>query len=289
MTVMATDGFPLKARLWAPEDAEDAVRVALINAGAGITSAYYNKFAQYLAESGYPTVVYDYRGIGGSRHGSLRGFVASVDEWGSKDCAAILFWLACRYPSAKRLAVGHSIGGFLTGFAANGHLIDEMVLIGAHTGYWGDYAARARPGMYLLWHVVMPILTQVFGYFPGRRLHVLEDLPKGVALQWASRHRPDFWWNLRSEDGSLDQALIGALLDRFQSIHARTLVVRFSDDPFATAAATSRILSLFMNCESSSLQIAPRDVESQKIGHFGFFRSRFRALLWPRVTDWLQS
>jgi predicted alpha/beta hydrolase len=33
--------------------------------------------------------------------------------------------------------------------------------------------------------------------------------------------------------------------------------------------------------------IGPADTNCQPIGHFGFFRSRFRETLWPRVLAWL--
>ncbi len=287
LTIHAQDGYPLVGRLWTAPGATVPAAVGLINAGAGINSLFYDRFAAFLAESGYPTVVYDYRGIGQSRHGSLRGFQATVDDWGSKDCAAALEWLAARYPYSRRLVIGHSVGGFLTGFAENGHLIDRMLLIGAHTGYWRDYAPGARFGMYLLWHRVMPILARTVGYFPGRSLRLLEDLPAGVALQWAARRQPDFWWNITLPDGSPDIQLIAELVGRFQAIKAPTLALRFSDDPFATVAATDRIIALYASCVARRIEIAPADVDGRRIGHFGFFRSRCRATLWPTVTAWL--
>ena len=285
--ITAADGFALGARLWTPAGSSTPATVALINAGAGISAVYYDRFAAFLAQAGCPTIVYDYRGIGRSRPRSLRGFEASVEQWGSKDCAAVLDWVASRYPGAQRVVIGHSVGGFLTGFAQNGHLIDRMLLVSAHTGYWRDYAWRARFGMYLLWHVLMPAVTRVVGYFPGRRLHLLEDLPAGAALQWASRRMPNFWWNLRLPDGSPDAVLIETLIARFHAVRARTLALRFSDDPFATEAATDRILGLYANCTAKRVEIGPADVGGQAIGHFGFFRSRFRATLWGRVVDWL--
>src|SRR5262249_2385956 len=155
---------------------------------------------------GVPTLIYDYRGIGHSRPRSLRNFTASVEEWGSKDCAAALTWLAARFPRAQRLVIGHSVGGFVTGFVTNGPLIDQMVLIGAHTGYWRDYSTRARPSMYILWHMLMPTLTHAVGYFPGRVLRLLEDLPAGVALEWANRRQPDFWLDKVSRKGVRDKS-----------------------------------------------------------------------------------
>jgi predicted alpha/beta hydrolase len=137
--------------------------------------------------------------------------------------------------------------------------------------------------MFLLWHVVMPAITAVVGYFPGKRLRLLEDLPKGVALEWAARLKPDFWWHLKQVNGMPDAARTKNLLARFAAIRANTLVVRFTDDPFATDQATARILELFLNASVVRLVLGPADGDGQPIGHFGFFDSRFRPTLWPRV------
>lgn len=287
LVIYAADGFPLAARVWTSEASTRNQIVAIVNSGAGIACSYYDRFAAYLAVHGIPTILYDYRGIAKSRPRSLAGFPASVEDWGSKDCAAILEWATVHFPGAKALVIGHSVGGFLTGFAPNGCQIDRMVLVSAHTGYWGDYASSARLPMYLLWHLMMPALTHTVGYFPGRRLHLLEDLPRGVALDWAQRRKPDFWWHLKLADGSPDHDRINSLVDRFRAITGKILALRFDDDPFATEPATNRILRLYANAPALEVLVRRAEVGEQKIGHFGFFRSRFRVTLWPRVLTWL--
>jgi predicted alpha/beta hydrolase len=285
VSLCSQDNFFLAGRLWTSPLGTKPRYVGLVNAGAGIASRYYDRFAAYLAESGVPTLVYDYRGIGRSRPHSLRGFKTSVEDWGSKDCAAALSWLHDGFPEAKCVVVGHSIGGFVTGFVTNGALIDKMLLIGAHTGYWRDYSHAARPLMFLLWHVFMPSITALLGYFPGKQLRLLEDLPKGVALEWAGRLKPEFWWHLKQVDGTPDTARTQNLLVRFAAIRAKTLAVRFTDDPFATDQATTRILELFVSASVARLVLSPADGGGQPIGHFGFFDSRFRSTLWPLVID----
>ena len=285
----AADNYPLGARLWADGKSRSPSVAAVINAGAGIGLRYYDRFAEFLARIGVPTLIYDYRGIGQSRPRSLRDFPASVEDWGSKDCAAALTWLAARFPGATRVVVGHSVGGFVTGFVTNGPMIDRMLLVGAHTGYWRDYASRARPGMYLLWHVLMPALTHAFGYFPGRMLHLLDDLPAGVALEWANRRQANFWQDRVTPKRTRDDSWRDSAISRFDSIRAKTLAIRFTDDAFATENATERVLGLYQNCQVTRLVVAPTSVGGQKIGHFGFFRSRFRDTLWMRVAEWLQE
>ena len=72
--------------------------VAIINSGAGIPKSFYEPFASWLADKGVPTITYDYRGIGGSRGKSLRHLSASIQDWGSKDCAGILKYTHGLYP-----------------------------------------------------------------------------------------------------------------------------------------------------------------------------------------------
>jgi predicted alpha/beta hydrolase len=283
----ALDGYALGAQLWEPAKPDQAVATALINSGAGISFRYYAQFASFLAANGIITLIYDYRGVGRSRPSSLRGFEASVEDWGSKDCAAGLSWLAARYAELPRLVIGHSVGGFVTGFARNASMIDRMLLVGAHNGYWRDYHEKYRLRMYFLWHLVMPALARGVGFFPGRSLRLLEDLPLGVAIDWANRREPEFWWNVRTAEGMRDDARIDSVLAQFQAIHARALAVHFSDDAFATNAATDRLLGLYANCQARKMLISPGDGNGQPIGHFGFFRSRFRETLWPRVLSWL--
>jgi predicted alpha/beta hydrolase len=279
----ATDGYPLTGRIWQPNAATASVAV-LINSGAGISSSYYDRFAEFIASHGAAVLTYDYRGIGKSRPRSLNGFSASVEVWGRNDCAAALNLLADRFAPLPIVVLGHSVGGFVTGFVQNGHLIDRLIFIGAHTGYWGDYARNSRFQMYVLWHLIMPGVTRMVGFFPGRALRLCEDIPMGVAMEWANRRQPDFWWNLRTETGDVDADRIDELLSRFRKIQAPTVAIRISDDPFATPDATDRILRLFSNCQSTQLVLGPANVAGQPIGHFGFFRSRFRDALWPLVA-----
>src|SRR5262249_55918555 len=159
-----------------------------------------------------------------------------------------LTWLTARFPGAERVVIGHSVGGFVTGFVTNGPMVDRMLLVGAHTGYWRDYARRAQPGMYLMWHLLMPALTRVFGYFPGRMLHLLEDLPAGVALEWANRRHPNFWQDRVTPGRTRDDSWQHSAIGRFHSIRAGTLAIRFTDDAFGTDNATERVLSLYQNC-----------------------------------------
>lgn len=286
-TVIASDGYPLAATLWRPERDAPASRYVAISAGAGIPARYYDRFAAWLADRGIPTLTYDYRGIGASAPRSLKGFEASVEEWGSKDCAAVLDSLSARFPGAAAAVLGHSIGGFVTGLSPVGPRIERLALVGTHTGYWRDYAPKVRLPMFVAWHLAMPVVARSLGYVPARRFGLPEDLPAGVARDWARRRHPDPWWYLKRPDGSPDEERIAEVVARFDAFRAETLVVSLVDDPFATPQATARIAALFRNCSIRERRVDPRAEGLPPVGHFGFFRSRMRETLWPVVGDFL--
>jgi len=285
----ASDGYPLVGTLYEPSTASAPSRVALVNCGAGIPASYYARFADWLADADIPTFTYDYRGIGQSRPSSLVRFSASVEDWGSKDCAAAILTLSERYPGASISVVGHSIGCFLTGFVNWTPAIDRMLFVAPHTGFYGDYAQKWRPLMWFAWHFLMPAVTRACGYFPGRLLRLPEDLPRGVAIEWANRRRPEFWWNLKRADGAIDADQRDRLLDRFAAFRGAVLAIRASDDAFSTLAGAKRVASLYSNLEWHDIEVRSAPGASTRVGHFGFFRSSSRRSLWPIALEWLRD
>jgi predicted alpha/beta hydrolase len=122
-----------------------------------------------------------------------------------------------------------------------------------------------------LWHVFMPIITRFAGFFPGKALGLSENLPFEVASEWASRR---FAADVRSD---LD-------VGKFVHIRSDALIVRPTDDPFATETAAWRIRTHFPNTHFSELAIETPN--RTKIGHFGFFGRRSRETLWPLALKW---
>lgn len=289
LVIDAPDGQALGATLWMVSAARPPDRYVVINAGAGIPMRYYDRFAAWLADRGVPTLTYDYRGIGASAPRSLRGFRMSVEDWGSKDFAAVLDHLSRRFPGARPSVLGHSIGGFVTGLTPGGERIERIALVGTHTGYWRDYAPRVRLPMYVTWHLMMPLVARTLGYVPGRRFGLPADLPAGVARDWSRRRRPEPWSDLRRPDGTLDRERIDAAIARFDAFRAETLVVSLADDPFATQEATARVAALFRHCTIREQRIDPQAAGLPRVGHFGFFRTRMRDTLWPIVGDFLAA
>lgn len=280
MRLRAVDGYGLGAFFYSAPGPRVPRQVAVLHAGAGIEQQRYRYFAHFLADAGIPTLTYDYRGIGASRPKSLRGFQATMEDWAEHDSAAAIRWLRERFPAAGLVGVAHSIGALLQGGAPNAADQSLVVMIGAHTGYYGDYRMPYRLPMTAMWHALMPALARCLGYFPGRLLNVGDDIPLAVALQWARRRSADL--RLRRAEAGHERR--SRLLDQCAGLGYPVRVVRASDDAFATPASARRLLSYYPRVRLlESVVVTPQDAGVERLGHFGLFRRRPGAVFWPRL------
>ena len=280
LRISALDGYDLGAVLYSACAGAETRRAVVLHGGAGIPAQRYRHFARFFARSGVPVLTYDYRGIGLSRPSTLSGFRSVIEDWAEYDCSAAIGWLRERFPCAELTGIAHSASALLFGGAHNAAEQARLVLIGAHTGYCGDYHPLYRLPMAVLWHGLMPVLTRVMGYFPARRLGLGEDIPAGIALQWASRRSAD----LRPAGASLGGERTRRLLDRCAALERPALVIRFSDDAFATAAGMRRLLGYYPRLSPQYLLFTPADSGTRNIGHFGFFGRGAGLALWPKLA-----
>jgi len=289
LALTAADGYVLRGFAWRHERTTDARRpVVVINAATSVRCEYYAHFAGYLHRHGFDVITYDYRGIGNSRPARLQGFGAGWLDWGQLDFEAVLQLVAAQYPGQPVQVVGHSIGGFLIGLARSNDRIERVFTVGAQFAYWRDYLRRRRLGMLLKWHVAMPVLTNMFGYFPGKRLGWMEDTPSGVVRDWVARDA-NFEDAYRRGARALNGLERQALVERFAAMHGPTLALSLDDDEFGTIPAVQRLLRYFRNSRTTHLHIAPESIGVPRIGHFAFFQRRFEPALWHIALEWLRA
>jgi predicted alpha/beta hydrolase len=266
--VPARDGYPLAATVFEP--AGPPRGVVVVSSAMAVTRGYYADFAAYLAERGLRAVTYDYRGIGGSAPPRLRGFRATLTEWGEQDLAGVLAWAAEGTGAVPLFLVGHSAGGQLFGIAPGNERVRAAVTVAAQSGYWGLWPRPSRYRLGLVWLGLIPTVTALFGYVPpwaGMRAAV----PGGVAREWAR-------W------GRHPQYLIGpdpSRREAFARVGARIRAYGAEGDFFAPPAAIDALHAWYTRASVERRQLG------REVGHFGFFRGRFRDTLWREAADWL--
>jgi predicted alpha/beta hydrolase len=278
--IVASDGFGLAATLFAPDPRRYGGRVVVVASAMGVKRGFYRHYAFRLAEEGLPVVTFDYRGIGGSVPGSPRGFDASLRDWGTKDLTGVIDWAREVFPEASVLLVAHSVGGQILGLAANRDVVHGVVAVASQSGYWGHWSGASRFGVWLLWHLLMPVLTRVRRSFPARLLRLGEDIPSGVAREWA------YW-------GRHPQYLMGRLNEEarrgYEQYHGAVRAYSFTDDAYAPESAVKAFLRFYPGARREHRRIDPGDLDLKSIGHFGFFRQEVGDLLWHETAAWLAS
>ena len=271
----ASDGYMLAATLFLPRGAKHSA--VLINSATAVPRKIYRGFATYLAARGSVVLTYDYRGIGGSRPASLKGFAATMSDWAALDVSSTVTWMRGRYKGLPLGVVGHSFGGQAIGLLANNDMIARSLLVSAQAGHWGLMTPPESYRAYAMMNLLGRPITHLLGYTPGK-LGIGEDLPKGVFLQWA-----DWVMNKRYY---YDDPKLTALTNYGQYTHP-VRALSFTDDPWATLPMVELLCSGFTATKPEILSIEPRQAGVDKIGHFGFFRPEFRETLWKDSADWL--
>ncbi|HET9046994.1 MAG TPA: alpha/beta fold hydrolase [Casimicrobiaceae bacterium] len=281
VTLTTDDGVALSGQ-WSTPRGQAAPSMAVIVAcGAGIPARFYSRLARHVAARGAAILTFDYRGIGASRRGSLRRLSSGMDDWAVRDLGAAIAEARRSHSNVPLGAIAHSVGAMLLGAATGADAIARSVFLGAHTGYWRDYNARWRLPLFVVWHALMPAVTHAVGYFPGSTFRLGEDLPRGVALDWARRRRPALIRTAR------DEARFGPYVERYAAFRAATLSISISDDAFAPPAAAERLLAMYPALDARRETVTPGDAGVHKLGHFGFIRRPAGEYFWNRSADWL--
>ena len=286
--MQAPDRVWLGGFVWSHADGAADRAVVVISAATSVRCRYYSRFADYLFANGFNVITYDYRGIGESRPKSLRGFKADWVDWGENDLESALRYAEAEFPGQTIHVIAHSIGGFAVGLAPSSQKAGRIFTVGSQFAFWRDYAASDRPRMYLKWHIVMPMLTWLLGFFPAKRLGWMEDTPAGVVRDW-SRMKARFEDSVRQDIFIRGERESEWLRQRFTKVTAPILAIGIDDDSHGTPAALGRLLAYFTASPWRHWHIAPEDIGVEAIGHFAFFHDRFKNSLWPLALAWLRS
>jgi len=277
VTLHAADGATLAARVYEPGAlAQGSV---VIGGAMGVRQEFYAAFATWLAAQGWRVTTFDYRGSGESAPADLRGFRADLFDW-TRDYEAAIDHAHAALPDAPLYLLGHSLGAQLPGLLANQHKVSGLLSVAAGSGYWRENAPQLKRVVPWFWFVLVPLATRLYGYFPGRKLRKVGDLPAGVVLQWRK-------WCLNPRYS------VGAEGEPARQAYARArfpvFALSITDDELMTLRGTHSLVGLYENAPTRVERIAPAELAVRRIGHFGAFRSEHEARLWPRMAEWLRT
>ena len=159
-----------------------------------------------------------------------------------------------------------------------GARLDAFVTVTAGSG-WYRHNERMRLQVRIFWFVAIPLLTPLFGYFPGKRLRMVGDLPAGVAWQWRR------WCTHR--DYLLCEG--EATRRRYEQVTAPVLGFSFEDDLMLTRRSIDELHGFYRNARVERRHVAPAGAGRRRIGHMGYFLPESRDNLWRDTLAWLRE
>jgi predicted alpha/beta hydrolase len=267
--VTTSDGQSIVGRFYGTQ--QEPQGAALIVPAMGVQQTFYDPLATWLASQGFLTATFDYRGVGLSRRAPLRGFRADILDWARLDCGAMIQAVSAEAAGKPLYWIGHSLGGQILPFVPHLDRVTKAFTIAAGSGYWRENASPLNYWAWWLWYVAVPVTMPLFGYFPGKKLRKVGDLPRGVMEQWRR------WCTNREYAVGAEGKDARA---RYAAVRTPIVSLSFTDDEFMSLRNTESIHSFYVNAPKKMKRIAPQDVGAKRIGHFGFFRAASEIPLW---------
>ena len=271
-TLQVNGAVSLALRVYEPAG---AARASVVIGGAmGVRQSFYEAFARWMAQQGFRVTTFDYRGHGDSLHGAMRDVNADLFDW-AQDYEAVISAAKAALPMQPLYLLGHSLGAQLPGLLRKPGQVDGLLSVAAGSGYWRDNAPKLRRVVPYFWWVLVPLATRLCGYFPGRALKKVGDLPAGVILQWRR------WclhpaYSVGAEGPDVAQS--------YGAVRFPVLALSMADDELMTLRGTHNLVNLYANTERRVESISPAELKVRRLGQFGFFRAKFRQSLWPRAV-----
>jgi predicted alpha/beta hydrolase len=254
----------------------------IIAPAMGVSQSFYQALANWLSQQGYTVTTFDYRGMGASRHKALGDYELNILSWATQDCSAVLAKVIAQVKKRQQtqeqdlpiIWLGHSLGGQIFPLIKQIEQVSKIITIASGTGYWKQNAPALRRKAPIFWYLIVPLLTSLYGYFPGKKFGMVGDLPKQVIYQWRRWClHPEYCVGVESAE----------VRQQYSQLQMRLTSLCFSDDEMLSQQNMHNLHALFGTSHKQLKFYTPEQVGVKRIGHLGFFRKQFKDTLWPQI------
>jgi predicted alpha/beta hydrolase len=274
--ISASDGRRLAATLYEPQAASANGIAVQINSSAWTHRRYYRNFCEFLAERGFASLTYDYRGTGDSA-GSDPNEQSFVD-CGAKDAPGATRFLLERFAGQRLAVVAHSLGGQIIGLNPHAAAFRCVLIVAAAQGYWKLWPdAKTRLRLALSYYVTWPLSLALLGRIPVRALTGQALTPR-LATEIMRFGRHPRWL--------VDEAGV-PIRPHNAEVRVPLRHICFTDDEVVPPGAQLEIDEFFPNAKRRYELHPPSDYGVDQIKHFGFFRRSMPLAAWEDAAKWL--
>ena len=258
----------------------DPRAVLTIHPATATPERFYFSFAEAAAARGFAVITYGFRGVGDRTEARTHRHIRMRD-WISEDVAAAGAWAEERFTDLPHTALGHSVGGHALLLGYGGQRLSGIATVATAMVAARQIAPRSeRFRVEFGLGVFGRAITRVFGYMPGSRVGLGEDIPAAALYEWTKwLRRPHFFF----DDPSFDAEA------RASRLRTPVLAIGTSDDPWATQAFIDAITDRLRLAPVTRRTFAPEELGVNSIGHHGLMRRSTAEAAWPEILDWLDA
>ncbi|AXR73754.1 MULTISPECIES: serine aminopeptidase domain-containing protein [Auritidibacter] len=271
VTITKDNGEPLVVTRFSNPDGSQPRAAVIISPAIAVQARFYRRFAGWLTTHGLVAYLYDHQGYGGSSRGPLKDVTADFLTW-AQDPGAVVDYVA-EHETVPVRWLGHSLGGQMLAFARHEHL-EAATIVSAGTGYW-KYWQHYGAGVLLppvMWYLLAPVAVRTVGYFPGKKLGILGDIPPQVMRQWGRWcTMPRYMLTEYPE-----------LAKKFAGYTGPLTFITFADDRTMPLPASLSLMSWYSRADLEHHHYHPQDLGQERIDHMGIFKTH-NAPLWQQI------
>lgn len=243
--------------------------VVIIAPAMGVSAKFYKEVALYLQQQGFLSVLFNFTGIGTSRIEMCKSNYGMLD-WAHKNMDFILVNVRKNFPNSKLIWLAHSAGGQMLGLCKQNQVLDKVVTVSSGVGYWRLNAPALKRKVHLFWHFIVPVSIFFYGYYPGKKLKIVGDLPKKAAFDWRRAcMKPNYLQDIFPE-----------FAENYTKLQAPIVAFYPTDDDMLSLASVEKLNSQFTNSKSTVISVTPEELNAKHIGHMGLLKKTFKKTFW---------
>jgi pimeloyl-ACP methyl ester carboxylesterase len=288
--VHTSDGFALRAAVREAKRGVRARGVAVLAHAMFARKSEWDKgdesgggLSRFLAERGWRTIAFDFRGHGESGPGAAKGGRWTYEDLVARDLPAVVDGARARARGRKVIVVGHSLGGHVAAAAQATGAIDVDGIASLASNVWLEeiepsYARR------LAKRAVTRLVEEACrrrGYFPARRLRLGSDDEAAEYMAVLSRAVERGFWG--SEDGRIDY------WDRLRQVGVPQFALSSDGDPLNAHPECVARFALRAKGRVTIERIREGDDGGPAPGHMEIVTTARSVSAWGKLEAWMRA
>ena len=268
-SIKSKNGYNLLFTLFKHDSNTPKNATILIAPAMAVLQRYYRSFAEYLSLKGYNVITFDYLGIGESKI-DIYDNTITYEDWAKYDITFLIDWIEQNLQT-KIYYIAHSAGGQLLGLSPSAKKLNKIFIISSGIGYWKNWPFPKKYFYFISWYLFYPAILKLYGYSP--KFAMGEIVPKSIMKQWL------IW--ARKKKFVLGDSSIQTY---YEEISTDIEFIAFSDDTYSPYKNSKELASFYSSAKLNFHLLKPKEFKLKSIGHFGFFRSKYKDTLWPLLN-----